>query len=157
MPETVVVQESQESLRNLPVLYIQDDSQRIQRNPIQQAIQLWANISDKKTIEVYQQAGGKTWDLFKQAIAVIFFLCQLLVALIIWVSGLAFQMGQTFRNKLEIEQPNLDQIISALFQLFLWPLARAYDWAAFFIKKYLGWDNPLTTKSSATEPEKTDG
>jgi hypothetical protein len=42
------------------------------------------------------------------------------------------------------------------FQLFLWHLARAYAWAAFFIKKYLGWDNPLTTKSSATKPEKTD-
>jgi hypothetical protein len=155
MQETVV-QQSQESLRNLPVLYRQDDSQIIQHNPIQQAIQLWANISDKKTVEVYQQATGKTWDIFQQAIAVIFFLCQLLVALIIWVSGLAFQMGQTFRNKLEIEQPSFNQIISALYQLFLWPLARAYDWATYFIKKYLGWDNPLAKKTSATKPENTD-
>ncbi|MBD2199380.1 MULTISPECIES: hypothetical protein [Calothrix] len=154
MQETVA-QPIQESLRNLPVLYKQDESQIIQHNPIQQAIQLWANISDRKTVEVYQQAAGKTWDLLKQALAVIFFLCQLLIALIIWISGFCFQMGQIFRNKLEVEQPTLEQTISTLFQFLLWPLARTYDWADSFVKKYLGWDNPISTTSSAIKPKQT--
>ncbi|BAY23205.1 hypothetical protein NIES2100_29690 [Calothrix sp. NIES-2100] len=155
MPETIV-QQSQKSLKNLPVLHQPINLKIIQPNPIQESIQLWANICDKKTIEVYQQAAGKTWDLFKQAISVILFLCKLLIALIIWVSGIAFQMGQIFRNKLEVEQPNLEQIISTLLEFFLWPVARVYDWAASFIKQYLGWDNPLTEKASAIQSEKTD-
>jgi hypothetical protein len=150
MQETAV-QQSQESLRNLPVLYKPEQSQLIQQHPMQQAIQLWANIADQQTVAVYQQAAGKTWDLFRQAIAIIFFLCQLLIALIIWVSGLAFQLGRILRYKVEVETPTLDQMVSALCQVFLWPLAWAYDWATSFIKKYLGWDNPLTTKSSSSQ------
>ncbi|MBO3460121.1 hypothetical protein G7B40_035250 [Aetokthonos hydrillicola Thurmond2011] len=151
--QKTVVEQTQKNLMNLPVLYKQDNSQIIQYNPIQEAIELWANISDNKTGEIYRQAASKTWDIFKQAVAIIFFLCKLLIASIIWISGLAFQTGQIFRNKLEVEQPTLDQIISYLFQFLLWPFARAYDWAASFIKKYLGWDKPLTAKSSAIEPQ----
>jgi len=154
MQETIV-QPSQESIRNLPVLYKQDESQIIQQNPIQQAIQLWWNITDQKTVEIYQKAVCKTWDLFKQAFGVIFFLCQLFIALMIWTSGLVFQMGRIFRNKLEIEQPTIEQIISAVFHVFFCPLARIYDWAASFIKKYLGWDNPFSKTSSAIQPKQT--
>ncbi|BCL33743.1 hypothetical protein [Nostoc sp. MS1] len=152
MQETVA-QSSQESIRNLPVIYKPDESQIIQQNPIQQAIQLWVDFSDQKTVEIYQKAAGKSWDLFKQAFGVIFFLCQLFTALMIWTSGLVFQMGRIFRNKLEVEQPTIEQTLSAVFHVFLWPLARIYDWAASFIKKYLGWDNPFSKTSSAIQPK----
>ena len=148
---------NQESL-SLPVLYKSDDSQPIQYNPIQGAIQLCTTISEKDTVVVYQKAAGKTWDLFKQVIAIIFFLFRLLIALIIWVWGIAFQSGLYFRNWLEVKQPTLDEILSALRKVLGWPLNRAYKWAASLIKKYLGWEikfDPLTAKSPATKPEDT--
>jgi hypothetical protein len=159
MQETVVKQ-SQESLSSLPVLYKRDDfqPQPIQYNPIQGAIQLWATLLEKDTVVVYQQAAGKTWELFKQAIAVIFFLFRLLIALIIWVWGIAFQSGLNFRNWLEVKQPTLDEIVSALIKVFVWPLSHAYQWAGSFIKKYLGWEikfDPIAAKSPATKPEET--
>lgn len=148
-----MVKQSQESLSSLPVLYRSEDSQILKYNPVQEGVQLWATLTDKDTVFVYQQAVEKTCNIFKQAIAVIFFLCQLTIALIIWVSGLSFQLGQIFRNKLEVEQPNLAQIISAVLQFLLWPLQLAYNWAASFIKQYLGWDNPLITNSPAIKPK----
>jgi hypothetical protein len=108
-------------------------------------------LSDKETAVVYQQASSKTWQLFKQAIAVVLFLFALLIALIIWVLGIAFQSGQSFRNWLEIEQPNLDEIASLLFKYFVRTLERAYQWSASFIKEYLGWEikfNSLAVSNS---------
>ncbi|MDZ8055881.1 MAG: hypothetical protein RMX68_016570 [Aulosira sp. ZfuVER01] len=157
MQETVVKQ-SQESLSSLPVLYKSEDSQPIQYNPIQEAIQLWVNLSQKDTVVVYQQAAGKTWNLFKQAIALISFLFFLLIALIIWVWGIAFQSGAYVRAWLEVEQPTLEETISAFLKVLLWPFERAYEWSSSFIKKYLGWEikfNPLPEKSPTTNPEKT--
>ena len=157
MQETVVKQ-SQEGSSSLPVLYKRDDFQSIQWNPIQGAIQLWATLNEKDTVVIYQQAAAKSWELLKQAIAVIFFLFRLLIALIIWVCGIAFQSGLNFRNWLEIKQPTLDEILSALFKVLLWSLNHAYQWAASFIKKYLGWEikfDHLTAKSPATKPEET--
>ncbi|OUL35148.1 hypothetical protein [Nostoc sp. 106C] len=157
MQETVVKQ-SQESVNSLPVLYKSEDSQPIQYNPIQQAIQLWETLSQKDTVVVYQQAAGKTWDLFKQAIALISFSFFLLIALIIWVWGIAFQSGSYFRAWLEVEQPTLEQTISALLKFLLWPFERVYEWSSSFIKKYLGWEikfNSIPAKSPSTQPEKT--
>jgi hypothetical protein len=156
MQETLVKQ-SPESPQSLPVLYKKDNSQSIDSNyhPIQGAIKLWATLSDKETAVVYQQASSKTWQLFKQAIAVVFFLLALLIALMIWVLGIAFQSGQSFRNWLEIEQPNLDEIASLLFKYFVLTLQRPYQWSASFIKKYLGWEikfNPLAVSNSKFTP-----
>ncbi len=153
-----VVKQSQEGSSSLPVLYKRDDFQPIQCNPIQGAIQLWATLNEKDTVVIYQQAVGKTWELFKQAIAVLFFLFRLLIAFIIWVCGIAFQSGLNFRNWLEVKQPTLDEIVSALLQVVVWSPNHAYQWAASFIKKYLGWEikfDPLTPKSPATKPEET--
>ncbi|PAX53014.1 hypothetical protein [Brunnivagina elsteri] len=157
MQETLV-QQSPESSHSLPVLYKKDNSQSADYNPIQGAIQLWATLSDKNTAVVYQQASSKTWQIFKQAIAVVLFLFALLIALIIWVLGIAFQSGQYFRNWLEIKQPNLDEIVSTLFKYLLLPLERAYQLSASFIKEYLGWEikfDPLRGKSPATKLEET--
>jgi hypothetical protein len=157
MKETVVKQ-SQESLTSLPVLYKRDDFQSIQSNPIEGAIQLWATLNEKDTVVMYQQAVGKTWEIFKQAMAVIFFLFRLLIALIIWVCGIAFHSGLNFRNWLEVKQPTLDEIVSALLKVLVWSSNHAYEWAASFIKKYLGWEikfDSLTPKSPATKPEET--
>lgn len=154
--QQTLIQQSPESPNSLPVLYKRDNFQPIENNPIQRAIQLWATLSDKDTAVVYQQAAGKTWQIFKQAIAFVLFLFALLVALTIWVLGIAFQSGQNLRNWLEIKQPNLDEIASALFKFLVWPLERAYKWAVSFIKEYLGWeikfDQP-TVESPANKPE----
>jgi hypothetical protein len=157
MQETLV-QPTPKSPTSFPVLYQKDNSQPIDYNPIQGVIQLWATLSDKDTAVVYQKASDKTWQLFKQVIAVVLFLFALLIALIIWVLGIAFQSGQNFRNWLEIKQPNLDEIASALFKHLVWPLERAYQWSASFIKEYLGWEikfDPLTENSPAMKLEET--
>ncbi len=147
MQETVVKQ-SQESVSSLPVLYKGDD-------PIQGAMQLCRILSEKDTVVVYQQAAGKTWDLLKQATAVIYFLFRLLIALIIWVWGIAFQSGRYFRNWLEVKQPNLDEITSALFKYLVWSAKRAYEWSASFIKKYLGWEIKFDPPTVESPPEET--
>ncbi|OUL37352.1 hypothetical protein BV372_02865 [Nostoc sp. T09] len=157
MQETVIKQ-SQESVSSLPVLYKSEDSQPIKYNPIQEAIQLWETISQKDTVVIYQQAAAKTWNLFKQAIALISFLFFLLIALIIWVWGIAFQSGSYFRAWLEVEQPTIEQTTSAFLKFLLWPFERAYEWSNSFIKKYLGWEikfNAIPAKSPSTQPEKT--
>jgi hypothetical protein len=159
MQETVVKQ-SQESLSSLPVLYTRDDSQSIQYHPIQGAIQLWATLSEKDTVVVYQQAAGKTWELIKQVFTVIFFLFSLVIALIIWAWGIAFQSGLNFRNWLEVKQPTLGEIVSALLIYLAWSFKHAYEWAASFIKKYLGWEikfEPPTAKSPGTQLEEATG
>ncbi|BAZ03837.1 hypothetical protein [Calothrix sp. NIES-3974] len=138
MQETLVTKSTESP--NLPVLYKRDNTQPTEYNPIQGAMQLWATLSDKDTAIVYQQAGNKTWQIFKQAIAVILFLLALVVALVIWVWGIAFQSGQSLRNWLEIKQPNLEELTSALFRFLARPLERVYAWAASFIKEYLGWE-----------------
>ncbi|WP_144416025.1 hypothetical protein [Calothrix sp. 336/3] len=137
------------SPNSLPVLYKRDNIQPTENNPIQGAIQLWATLSDKDTAVVYQQAAGKTWLIFKQAIAVVLFLFALITALNIWVLGIAFKSGQKLRNWLEVKQPNLHEITSALLQLLASPLERAYKWAESFVKEYLRWE----IKFEQTKPE----
>jgi len=157
MQETLIKQ-SPASSKNLPVLYRSENFQPIDNNPIQEAIQLWATLSDTDTTVTYQKAALKTWLIFKQLITVILFLLSLVTALIIWVLGLAFQSGQQFRNWLEVKQPNLNEIVSVLFKFLVWPLERAYEWSAAFIKEYLGWEikfDPLTAKSPANKQEET--
>ncbi len=148
MQETLMKQ-SPTSPNSLPVLYKRDNVQPTENNPIQGAIQLWSTLSDKDTGVVYQQAASKTWLIFKQAIAVILFLLTLIIALTIWAFGIAFQSGQKFRNWLEIKQPNLDEVASALFQFLASPLERAYKWAESFVKEYLRWE----IKFEQTKPE----
>jgi hypothetical protein len=148
MQETVIKQ-SPASPTSLPVLYNRNNDQSIESNSIQGAIQLWATLSDKETAVVYQQAADKTWQICKQAITVILFLLTLIIALTIWVFGIAFQSGQKLRNWLEIKQPNLDEVASALFQFLASPLERAYKWAESFVKEYLRWE----IKFEQTKPE----
>ncbi|MEA5573823.1 hypothetical protein [Calothrix sp. UHCC 0171] len=154
MQETLMKQ-SPTSPNSLPVLYKRDNLQPVDHNPIQGAIQLWATLSDKDTGVVYQQAAGKTWLIFKQAIAVILFLLTLIIALTIWAFGIAFQSGQKFRNWLEIKQPNLDEVASVLFKFLVWPLERAYEWATSFIKEYLGWEIKFDLSKLESPPEET--
>jgi len=148
MQETLMKQ-GLESPTSLPVLYKRDNVQPTENNPIQGAIKLWATISDKDTGVVYQQAAGKTWLIFKQAIAVVLFLLALITALNIWMLGIAFKSGHKLRNWLEVKQPNIDEITSALFQFLTSPLERAYKWAESFVKEYLRWE----IKFEQTKPE----
>ena len=158
MQETVLKQ-SQQSLSNLPVLYTRDDSQSIEYNPIQGVVQLYTTLSEKETLVVYQKAAEKTWELFKQAFGVILFLVRLLIALIIWAYGIAYQSGYHLRNWLEVEQGTPDIILFALLKFLKQAGKHAYEWATSFIKKYLGleikFNNSITEKPSATETEET--
>ncbi|MDJ0616790.1 MAG: hypothetical protein QNJ63_08595 [Calothrix sp. MO_192.B10] len=154
MQETLI-KENPPSPDCLPVLYKKDNFQPTDYNPIQGAIQLWATLSDKDTTVTYQQAAGKTWQIFKQAIAIVLFLLALTIALTIWMLGIAFQSGQNLRNWLEIKQPNLDEVAYALFKFLVWPLERAYEWSASFIKEYLGWEITFEPPKVEPPPEET--
>ena len=140
--QEIVEKQNQKTVRNFPVLVTSKDYNclPIQDNPIQGAIQLCTTLSEKETVVVYQEAAGKTWVLLKQAFFVIFLLSRLLIALIIWVCGIAFQSIQHFWNWLEVKKPTIRQILSKLGKILSQALVYVYEWAASLIKEDFGWE-----------------
>ncbi|MDJ0674766.1 MAG: hypothetical protein QNJ36_05205 [Calothrix sp. MO_167.B42] len=154
MPETSIKQ-IPSSPDCFPVLYKKENFLPAEYNSIQGAIKLWATLSDKDTIATYQQAAGKTWQILKQLFAIVLFLLTLIIALTIWMSGIAFQSGQNLRNWLEIKQPNLDEVAYALFKPLVRFLERAYEWSISFIKEHLGWKMKAEHPKVESPPEET--
>lgn len=110
-------------------------------NPIQFfATELWQTLSERDTAVTYKQFFTKTFKLLAQAIALLFFLILLVVAVIIWLWGVGFQSGRLFREWLVTKQPTEVQILSAIARLILWPIEKAIAWATDFVKNYLGWE-----------------
>jgi hypothetical protein len=164
MPEVVVDQNQKSQSKLIPL------NSKVGQAPLtsvqRTANDLWATLSEKDTGTVYQQAATKTWKLLKQTLALLFFLWMLLAAVIIWIWGIGFRSGLQFRTWLEVKQPTLNEIISAMLQfLLVWPLKGAVEWANEFVKKYLGWEvefNPIESEpgspsagSSETESPET--
>ncbi|NJR60600.1 MAG: hypothetical protein HC769_18250 [Cyanobacteria bacterium CRU_2_1] len=156
MPESAVDQRQNSHSSLIPMLYNKDDAY-IQISPVQeQATQLWAILSENDTAMVYQQAAAKTWKLLKQTIVLLVFLFVLLIALVVWIWGIGFQSGLQFRTWLETEHPTLDELMTVLLKVLLYPFERAFAWANWFIKTYLGWEihfGSPPSESSSTQPE----
>lgn len=109
-------------------------------NPIQFfATELWQTLSERDTAVTYKQFFTKTFKLLAQAIALLFFLILLVVAVIVWVWGVGFQSGRLFREWLITKEPTEVQILSAIARVLLWPIEKATAWATKFVKDYLGW------------------
>jgi hypothetical protein len=157
MPE-LSVDQNQKSQSKL-MLFNSEVGQAPLASVQRKANDLWTTFVEEDTGTVYQQAATKTWELLKQMISLLFFLWVLLVALIIWIWGIGFRSGLQFRTWLEVKQPKLDEILSALLKnFFVWPFEQAFAWASAFVKKYLDWEiefDPIQSKPTSAKPEST--
>jgi hypothetical protein len=115
-----------------------------------QVDQLWAVLREENTADAYQQAGAKTWKLFKHLVALLLYVWLLLLAIVIWIWGIGFQSGYYFRKWISDEEPTSVEIVTACLKVLLLPFAWAYAWASEFVHSQLGWKNPLEEETADT-------
>jgi hypothetical protein len=127
--------------------------------PIQlYAAALWEALSEKDTAITYKQALIKTWVLFKYLLALVFFSFLFVIAFIISIWGIGFNLGKQFRQWLDDTEndhgPN--EIVEALLKILFLPLQKAVELANKYIARYFpGWE-PLNIKFfESTEEEDT--
>ncbi|NEP19680.1 MAG: hypothetical protein F6J97_22785 [Leptolyngbya sp. SIO4C1] len=108
-----------------------------------QASALWHTVSEQDTAVTYRQAGAKTWKILQQAFALFLLLLLFSSAVILWIWGLGFHSGRSFRIWLETEQPPIEKLVYIIARIVAWPLEKAITWANQYVEKYLGWQSSL--------------
>lgn len=158
MSEPTVAQNAQASESIIPLQYNKDDAYLI-HNPLQhRAVQLWEMLCEEDTATAYQEAGARTWTLIKRVFSLLFFTVTSLVALTFWLWGIGFRSGLKFRHWIEETSPSINEIITLILQVLVWPLLQAFKWADHFVQKYFGWEvniEPTAVGAEATVPETT--
>ncbi len=133
---TPIVKQNQDSDSDLIKSSQPKDHQLIFDNKSIQAIQdhateLWNTLSEKDTAITYKQFLIISWKLLVQTITLIFSLLMLLVAIIIWLWSIGFQLGQYFVELLASETLR-KKAWEDILKLLLWPFKCS--------KNYLGWE-----------------
>ncbi len=122
-------------------------------NPIQyQVAQLWQNLSEPDTGNIYQQAIAKTGELIQQFARLLFLCVLVVVALVISIWSLGFQSGRGLRMWMESENVAPLELTAVIAQGIWTPIGSIANWAQLQIKQLLGIDVTVFLPSDTNTP-----
>jgi hypothetical protein len=126
-------------------------------NPIQvYATDLWESLSEKDTAVTYKQAILKTWRLLKILLILFASVFLLVVAAIISIWGIGFNLGAQFQKWLDNNgqgrQP--EEFLKELLNILLLPIQKIVEWANKYVQQYLGWDTSACNFFDSTDENK---
>lgn len=108
-------------------------------NPIKAAAwNFWYTLSNAETIAVYHFAIAKTWDLLKRAAQLVLLLFLFAVTVAVWLWAVSFHSGRSLRVWLEIKNPTLPELLTAVKNLFSQTLRSVWNWTRSQLKNQFG-------------------
>lgn len=110
------------------------------------ATELWESLSEKDTAVTYKQAILKTWRLLKILLILLASVFLLVVAAIISIWGIGFNLGVQFQQWLDNDgqaQRGPEDFIGELVKILWLPIQKIVELANKHVQKYLpGWKPP---------------